>query len=273
MGIVSLILGGLALLVCWVPFLDVVTVFGAIAGLVLGLIALFRKLGSRALSLAGTIVSGVAFALSVAFIVFYAVTFFSTIDSASDYDDSPSTSRPYSDPSRTDAPEDTTFPGDPTPVPGDPTASAGATVCTDGTAIELGQAGIFTLDGENQAEVTIDSVNLDATDEILAENSFNEAPPEGYKYALMSFTVKQLSLDSFDASAVRALFTGVPDDIATPAQYMVVPDPTMLFSPDLHRGESVTGNIAALVPTSGAESGSLMVKNYLADNVCEMKVG
>ena len=61
MGILSIVLGGLALVASWIPFLNYVTVFGAIAGLVFGLIALFRKFGSRALSLTGTIVSGVAF--------------------------------------------------------------------------------------------------------------------------------------------------------------------------------------------------------------------
>ncbi|WP_139368818.1 DUF4190 domain-containing protein [Agreia bicolorata] len=273
MSIVSLILGGLALLVCWVPFLNVVTVFGAIGGLVLGLIALFRKFGSRALSLTGTIVSAVAFILSVVLIVIYTVSFVSAIDSAPDYDDSPSTSKPYSDPSETDSPDDESYPGDPTAVPGDPTPSAGATVCAAGTAIGFGKAGIFTYDDENQAEVTISDVKLNATDEMLNAYSFNDTPPDGYQYAIFSLTIKQLGADEFPAGATRAIFSGVADDIASSADIAVPPEPQLIFAPDLMPGESVTGNIAVYVPTSGAETGSLLLRNYLADNVCEMKVG
>ncbi|WP_139824735.1 hypothetical protein [Agreia pratensis] len=274
MGIVSLILGGLALLFCWVPFLDVITVFGAIAGLVLGLIAVFRKLGSRVLSLIGTIVSGLAFVLSVVFIIIYAVSFFSALDSASDYDySSPSTSKPYGDPSETDSPDDQAYPGDPTAVPGDPTPSADATVCTDGTAIALGKAGIFTYDDENQAEVTINDVNLDATDEMLNKNSLNETPPDGYRYAIISLTIKQLGNEPFPAGATDVIFKGVAEDLASPAQFAVVPEPWMLFAPNLTPGASVTANVSTYVPVSGADTGSVLLSNYLADNVCEMKVG
>jgi hypothetical protein len=276
MGILSIVLGGLALLVCWVPFLNFVTVFGAIGGLVFGLIALFRKFGSRALALTGTIVSAVAFILSIVFIVIYTISF---VDAFNDepvvYDEPTSTSSPFEDPSETDSPEaePTAVPGDPTAVPGDPTPSAGATVCTDGTAIALGKAGILTYDDENQAEVTITDVELNATDAILAENSLNETPPDGYQYALISLTVKQLGTDAFPAGGTRGIFKGVAEDIASPADYAVLPQPELLFAPDLTPGASVTGNIAVFVPTSGADAGSLLVDNYMTDNVCELKVG
>jgi len=273
MGILSIVLGGLALLACAIPFLNYLTVFGAIAGLVFGLIALFRKFGSRALSLTGTIVSGVAFLLTAVFIVVYTLAIFST-NSGPDYTDTPYTSSPSDDPSETGSPDEpTAAPGDPKVVPGDATPSAGATVCADGTAIAVGKAGILTYDGENQAEVTIDDVQLDATDTVLAENSLNETPPDGYQYALISLTIKQLGTDSFPAGASRGIFKGVAQDIASPADYAVLPEPELLFAPDLSPGDSVTGNIAVFVPTSGADSGSLLVDNYATDNTCELKVG
>jgi hypothetical protein len=254
-----------------------VTVFGAIGGLVFGLIALFKKFGSRGLALTGTIVSGVAFIVSVIFIIIYTLTFIGFGNAIEDYEytDTPSTSSPLDEPSESDSPDDepSGVPGDPTAVPGDPTPSAGATVCTDGTAIALGKAGIFTYDGENQAEITINDVQLDATDEILAENSLNEEPPAGYQYALISLTVKQLGTEAFPAGGTRGIFKGVPEDIASPADYAVLPQPEMLFAPDLTPGDSVTGNITVFVPTSGADAGSLLVDSYAADNVCELKVG
>jgi hypothetical protein len=277
MGILSIVLGGLALLVCWVPFLDYVTVFGAIGGLVFGLIALIKKFGSRALAWTGTIVSAVAFILSVIFIIVYTLTFIGIGNAVDDYDytDTPSTSSPLDDePTESDAPDESeAVPGDPTAVPGDPTPSAGATVCTDGTAIALGKAGILTYDGENQAEVTINDVELDATDAILDENSLNETPPDGYQYALISLTVKQLGTEDFPAGGTRGIFKGVAEDIASPADYAVLPQPELLFAPDLTPGASVTGNITVFVPTSGADAGSLLVDNYMTDNVCELKVG
>jgi hypothetical protein len=280
MGILSIILGGLALLASAVPVLDYVTVFGAIAGLVFGLIALFKKFGSRGLALTGTIVSGVAFIVSVIFIIIYTLTFIGFGNAVKDYDydytDTPPTSSPLDeDPTESNAPDDESsgVPGDPTAVPGDPTPSAGATVCADGTAIALGKAGILTYDGENQAEVTVNDVQLDATDAILAENSLNEAPPSGYQYALISLTVKQLGTEDFPAGGTRGIFKGVAEDIASPADYAVLPQPELLFAPDLTPGASVTGNIAVFVPTSGADAGSLLVDNYNTDNVCELKVG
>jgi hypothetical protein len=274
MGILSIVLGGLALLASWVPVLDYVTVFGAIGGLVFGLIALFRKFGSRALALTGTIVSAVAFIVSVIFIIVYTMAFIGAVNTVENYDysDDPSTSSPL-DPQESESPDSEPLPGDPTAVPGDATPSAGATVCTDGTAIAFGKAGIFTYDDENQAEVTVNDVELNATDAIMAENSLNETPPDGYEYALVSLTIKQLGTEAFPAGGTRGIFKGVAEDIASPADYAVLPQPEMLFAPDLTPGASVTGNIAVFVPTSGADSGSLLVDNYFADNVCELKIG
>jgi hypothetical protein len=275
MAIVSIVLGGLAFFASFVPFLNYVTVFGAIAGLIFGLIALFRKFGSRALALTGTIVSALAFILSVVFIIVYTMSFIGAINSVEDnydYSDDPSTSSPL-DPTETDTPEDEPLPGDPTAVPGDATPSAGATVCTDGTAIAFGKAGILTYDDENQAEVTVNDVELNATDAVLAENSLNETPPDGYQYALISLTIKQLGTEAFPAGGTRGIFKGVAEDVASPADYAVLPQPEMLFAPDLTPGASVTGNIAVFVPTSGAESGSLLVDNYFTDNTCELKIG
>jgi hypothetical protein len=278
MGIVSIVLGGLALLASAVPVLDYVTVFGAIAGLVFGLIALFKKFGSRGLALTGTIVSGVAFIVSVIFIIIYTLAFVGFGNAVDDYEytDTPSTSSPLDDePTESNSPDDesSAAPGDPTAVPGDPTPSAGATVCTDGTAIALGKAGILTYDGENQAEITVNDVQLNATDAILSENSLNETPPSGYQYALISLTVKQLGTEDFPAGGTRGIFKGVAEDIASPADYAVLPQPELLFAPDLTPGASVTGNITVFVPTSGADAGSVLVDNYFTDNVCELKVG
>jgi hypothetical protein len=274
MGITSIVLGGFALIVCWVPLLDFVTVFGALGGVVLGLIAFFRKLGSRALSLIGTIVSGVAFLLTIAMIVLYAFIFVP-------FDfrpDSPSPSSPSAapsdEPSASDSPDEPApLPGDPTTVPGDPTKSAGASVCTDGTAIAFGKPGVLTSGGSDEAEVTILDVQFNATDAVMAENSFNTIPPAGYEYAIISLTIKQLGSDPFPAGATLGNFKGIPDDVAVEAHYSILPEPKLLFAPDLKPGESVTGNLPVFVPASGAETGSVLISNYGADTVCEMKVG
>ena len=262
LAIASLILGGGALLVAWVPFLNYLTIIGALVGLVLGIIAVVRKLGSRGLSLAALIVSGVAFLLTLILVIAYTVSF---VDSVNDYSSD--------DPSSSSSPDDyEPQPGDPVVTPGSPDASAGATVCAAGTPIALGETGILMRDDENQFEVTIESVDLDATQAVMDANSYNSEPPAGYGYGIVSLTVKALSDETIFPGSIRLMYPGVSEDAAGEARTAVLPQPNLVFSPELAAGDSVTGNLPVLIPT-GTTNGSIELSSYAADGVCEMSVG
>ncbi len=76
MGLVALVLGIVAIVTAFIPFLNYLTGFVAIAGLVVGIIALVKKRGSRGQSLTGTILSGVALILGPILAVVYTFALF-----------------------------------------------------------------------------------------------------------------------------------------------------------------------------------------------------
>jgi hypothetical protein len=246
--------------VAWVPVLNYVTIIGALVGLVLGIIAVVRKLGSRGLSLAALIVSGVAFLLTLILVIAYTVSFINLSNDDSD-------SQPSSSPSDSSEQQ----PGDPVATPGPAEASAGATVCAPGKPVALGETGILVRDDENQFQVTVESADLDATKTVLDENQFNNEPPSGYEYGIVSLTVKALGDETIYPGSINLVFEGVDEDLAIGAQNAVLPKPDMIFAPDLEAGDTVTGNVAVLVPT-GKTTGTITLSSYAGDNVCELAV-
>lgn len=51
--------------------------------------------------------------------------------------------------------------------------------------------------------ITINSINLNGTDAVLAANQFNEAPADGSVYALINATVTYTGKDSGSAALVE----------------------------------------------------------------------
>lgn len=75
MGIASLVLGIISLVVAWIPCVGNVAFLPALVGLILGLIDVVKKSKAKApkgVSLAGTICSGVALLIIVAYAIAFA---------------------------------------------------------------------------------------------------------------------------------------------------------------------------------------------------------
>jgi hypothetical protein len=137
--------------------------------------------------------------------------------------------------------------------------------------VALGETGILVRDDENQFQVTVESADLDATKTVLDENQFNNEPPSGYEYGIVSLTVKALGDETIYPGSINLVFEGVDEDLAIGAQNAVLPKPDMIFAPDLEAGDTVTGNVAVLVPT-GKTTGTITLSSYAGDNVCELAV-
>lgn len=71
LGLAALIIGGVAFLGAFIPFVNFVTGFVAFVGLVLGIIALFLKNKKKGLAIAGTAVSLIAMILSIVLAITY----------------------------------------------------------------------------------------------------------------------------------------------------------------------------------------------------------
>jgi energy-coupling factor transporter transmembrane protein EcfT len=99
--------------------------------------------------------------------------------------------------------------------------------------------------------VVINSVTLGAHDQILAENSFNEAPDAGTEYILVNYTATYTGTDSegqIPASVGVEYVTADGVTVNTLDKIVVAPGAIDSLS-TLYSGASATGNVAIQVPT------------------------
>lgn len=119
-------------------------------------------------------------------------------------------------------------------------------------------------------EVTINSVTLGATDQVIAANpAWNEAPDDGTEYIVVNYSATYIG---DDAEGQMAAFVGVEyvtgsgTTVNSLDKLLIAPEPTVDSTSPLYNGGSVTGNSAIQVPTP--VDGVLAVRpGMLADKV------
>jgi len=244
--VTSLILGSLALLGSFIPFLNYITGFFAFVALVLGVIAIFLKGRKKTLAIVASSVSLLALILSIVLSIVYTGLFVDTVNDSLETAYPSVTSEPV-------VPGDDTTTGEQgAPAPGD--AGSIENPAPLGSSVELTQLGAPAW------TVTVNAPTLNADAAVAAENSFNEAPPAGTSYALVPITATYNGTDSNGyPSLVLVSFEAA--DGTTYNQYDTVAiAPGGLDSLDaLAPGESATGNVAIAVPTSGVDQGYWVV--------------
>ncbi|WP_454728233.1 DUF2510 domain-containing protein [Cellulosimicrobium protaetiae] len=101
-------------------------------------------------------------------------------------------------------------------------------------------------------DVTINSVQLDATDAVMAANQFNEAPPEGSTYALVNATITYTGEESGFALEVTIDYvTSTGEVLASYDSFAVPPEPELGLD-ELYNGGTTTGNVVIAVPAGDA---------------------
>lgn len=104
----------------------------------------------------------------------------------------------------------------------------------------------------------VNSVNLDATDVVLAANQFNEPPIAGSQYVLANVTITYNGTEASDSTGVRFQALG-PSNVALDAggsTYVTPPAPLEAFT-EVFQGGSLTGDIVFEVPS--ADVGELVI--------------
>lgn len=113
-------------------------------------------------------------------------------------------------------------------------------------------------------EVTVNSVDLDATETILAENPLNEEPDAGNGLIMANLTVEYLGADpDGDTPWVDVEFVSSSgNSYDGTMDLLVVPD---AFDPSetLYEGASSDGNIGMEVPLEDLDSGTLRVAPHM----------
>ncbi|MFD2758076.1 hypothetical protein [Gulosibacter faecalis] len=106
-----------------------------------------------------------------------------------------------------------------------------------------------TLEGKDWI-ITINSVTLDATEAVLAENQFNEAPADGNVYILVNYTVTYTGDDlegSMPIMTTVEFVTAAGNTVESYESFTVAPDAIDTTS-TLYEGASATGNEVFEVP-------------------------
>lgn len=118
--------------------------------------------------------------------------------------------------------------------------------------------------------VVINSVTLAATDAIMADNQFNEAPAEGSEYILVNYSATYIGDDpDGQMSAFVSVEYVTADGTTVNAldSFVLAPDPIDSTS-TLYTDATATGNTAMAVPTASAGQGVLAVRpGMLGDKV------
>lgn len=114
---------------------------------------------------------------------------------------------------------------------------------------------------EGDWEVTVNSVDLDATDAVLAENPLNDEPAEGQGYITANVTATYLGDESSGdtPSGVRVEYV-TPDgnSFDSTMEMVIVPD-YFNRSETLYEGASATGNFGVEVPVDDVENGQILL--------------
>jgi hypothetical protein len=248
LAVTALILGIAALLGVAIPLINVFSAILALVGLVLGIVALTRS-SSKGLPLSGTIVSGLALLLSVIFIAVYVAGFANVVNDARD--DSSIVDEGDADAGSEEAPEE----------PAESDLGTRDNPAPLGSTIELSEFGSVVY------ELTMGPSTLNATEAVMAANMFNEAPPEGFQYALVPVTVTYLG----DETGVPWLdltieFVTAEGTTHTESDTLVVaPEPTFMDINDLYNGATGTGNIVIAIPIENAANGTWTVSSFFGD--------
>ncbi|MBG6237695.1 hypothetical protein IWX78_000638 [Mycetocola sp. CAN_C7] len=245
LGIAALIVGIFAFIGAFIPFVNYVSGFLAVVGIILGIIAITRKNKPKKAGVAGLIVSAVALILSIVLAFAYTAGFVAAVDEAlpqssiQETDDAAPAEE--ADEAETEASAEVGTRENPAPI---------------GTTVEITTAGAPTY------EVTLGAPTLDATDVILAENQFTEAPPEGFQYALLPVTVTYTGTET-GTPWIDLQITYVSAAGTTHTQsdaLAVAPSPTFMEINELYPDASGTGNIVIAIPTADAAAGSWTVE-------------
>lgn len=117
--------------------------------------------------------------------------------------------------------------------------------------------------------VTVNSVNLDATQVMADANMFNEPAPEGSTYIIANVTA------TYIGTAADGDYPFMSLDYVTPGGNTISFADTMAVAPEpfdqsttLYEGASTTGNIAIAVPTEGIAEGVLaLTPGIIGDKV------
>lgn len=265
MAIAALVLGILAFLGFWIPFLNIVSLIMAIVGLILGIVALRKYVAGKGLPLSAVIVNAIAAFLSLAFVILYAVGFSAFLTEFEREINSLPGAIETSEPAApTEAPANPDTDSDADTDAGAPTGDEPG---TRDNPLPLGTTVVLSELGTDTWEVSLGQPQLNATDAVLAADEFNEVPPEGFQYAVVPMTVTYVGTESASPwFSIELDFVSAAGTTHTEYDTFVFgPEPVFSDIGELFPGGTASGNWTILIPTADAAQGTWRVGSLFAD--------
>lgn len=220
---------------------------------ILSLVALFQRGRKRGTAVTALILSVVGTVIGV--IVFFAVIADAFNDS---FNEETTVSAPENDEEADTADQDAGAPAGDGSTEEEAAEAAGSEDQERGT-----RANPYALGAEISSSdwtVSVNSVDLDATAAIEAENPMNESPDEGHTYILAEVTAQYDGDDAEGSTPMLSVAYVSPDGNTFNSHDRTVVAPESFDSlSTLYEGASTSGNIALHVPTEGLEDGVLSV--------------
>ncbi len=114
---------------------------------------------------------------------------------------------------------------------------------------------------EGDWEITINSVNLDATDEIMEENQFSDEPEDGMVHILVNMTAKYVGDDPQGETPLIPVSYVSPEGKTYQSHEVVLIEPDRFdMSTTLYDGADTSGNVGLSIPIEGKEEGTIVVQ-------------
>jgi hypothetical protein len=241
LGIVALCVAGVGFIFACIPGALIVGWVLLPIGFILAIVALFLKGKGKSLALTALIVSVVG--TVVGFVVFFAVVANSFSEALGGTDSS------------------ITQPSSSASAKGSQSEPASGKIGTRSNPAAIG-AQIKS----NDYTITINSVNLNGTDAVMAANEFNDQPDSGTAYAVINATVTYTGKDSGNTSVIGIAYVTASGNVLNTYDKLVIgPDP-QLDGQELYSGASATGNVVLQVPVG--DNGLIRVRpGLIADEL------
>lgn len=248
-GLIALITAVLGTIFACIPGALIVGCVLLPIAFILAIVALCLKGRKKTTGLVALIVSVVG--TIIGFVVFFAVVA-TAIDDSFSNDVTATVPEDQQEQAETDG---DTVANDATATEAE-TEAAAADDAEQGTRANPYPLGTEVSDGE--WTITINSVDLNATDAVVAENMFNEEPESGHVYLLANVTAAYTGTDADGSTPWLSL------SYVSPAGNTFDATDAMALAPDafdstttLFEGASETGNIALQVPADSVGEGVL----------------
>lgn len=240
LAIAALVVGIISFVLAWIPVVNLVSILGGIAAVVLGVLALRKAnrgvAGGKGMAIAGTVLGGISLVLSIVVNVFLGVAIDEAINSAE------SAVAPAVQPAESEGTADEQ------PVDTEEPASAAGGILPLGEAAEVGD---YTI--------AVTGLDLDANEEIAAADATNPAPDGQYVLAEVSVVYNGTEEGNpwMDLSYILQGADGAEYDDGT---CMAIEPNSVVNVPALATGDAADYQVCLDVPAEAIEGGSFAIE-------------